>query len=45
MLKSDEPIFLDDVYLDDVEKALNINIIPSANDGYEYLDCILGTQI
>jgi NifB/MoaA-like Fe-S oxidoreductase len=42
MLKADEPIFLDDASLEDVSAALKIKITPSANDGYEYLDCILG---
>ena len=42
MLKADEPIFLDDMHLDDVKKALNIKITPTANDGFEYLDAILG---
>lgn len=42
MLKADEPIFLDDAHLDDVSAALGIKITPTANDGYEYLDRILG---
>jgi putative radical SAM enzyme (TIGR03279 family) len=42
MLKADEPIFLDDKSLDDVSTALNVKITPTANDGYEYLEHILG---
>ena len=42
MLKADEDIFLDDVTLDEVKEALDIKITPIANDGFEYLDAILG---
>ncbi|MDO5125851.1 MAG: DUF512 domain-containing protein, partial [Ruminococcus sp.] len=42
MLKADEPIFLDDLTVSDVEKELGIKITASANDGYEYLDKLLG---
>ena len=42
MLKADEDIFLDDVTLDEVKKALDIKITKAANDGYEYLDALLG---
>jgi NifB/MoaA-like Fe-S oxidoreductase len=45
MLKADEPIFLDDMHLDDVKKALDIDITPTANDGFEYLDAILGIKM
>lgn len=42
MLKADEPMFLDDLTVSDVEKELGIKITASANDGYEYLDKLLG---
>lgn len=42
MLKADEDIFLDDVTLDEVKEALDIKMTPIANDGFEYLDAILG---
>lgn len=42
MLKSDEPVFLDDLTVSDVEEALNIKVTASANDGYEYLNKLLG---
>lgn len=45
MLKADEPIFLDDLSVSDVEKALNIKVNASRNDGFEYLDKIMGTDI
>lgn len=45
MLKADEPVFLDDAHLDDVAASLGIKITPTANDGYEYLDRILGIEM
>ena len=44
MLRSGERVFLDDVSLDDVERELNIPVIPVAQDGYELLDAMLGIQ-
>ena len=44
MLKADEDIFLDDMTLIEAEKALDIKITPSRNDGFEYLDAILGVN-
>lgn len=44
MLKADEPIFLDDLSVDDVERELDINIRASANNGFEYVDNILGVE-
>lgn len=44
MLKADEPIFLDDKSIFDVEKALNTKVTPVANDGYELLDAMLGIE-
>lgn len=42
MLKADEPIFLDDLSVSDVERELNIKIRASRNDGFEYLDAVMG---
>ncbi|SDA20882.1 putative radical SAM enzyme, TIGR03279 family [Ruminococcus sp. YE71] len=44
MLKADEPIFLDDKHIDDVISALNVKVTPVANDGFEYLDAVLGIE-
>lgn len=41
MLRHDEPIFLDNATVTDVEKALKVNVIPVANDGFELLDALL----
>ncbi len=42
MLKADEDIFLDDVTLDEARKALDIKITPVSNDGFDYVDVLLG---
>lgn len=42
MLRHDETVFLDDVTVEDVEKALGIKVRVVANDGYEFLDALLG---
>lgn len=44
MIRRDSDIFLDDVTISDVEKALNINIQLVNNDGYDLLDAILGNK-
>lgn len=41
MLRHDEPIFLDNATVTDVEKALKVNVMPVANDGFELLDALL----
>lgn len=42
MLKADEPVFLDDLTVSDVERELNVNVTACTNDGFEYLDKIIG---
>ncbi len=42
MLKADEPIFLDDITVSDVEKALGVTLVATQNDGYEFLQSLLG---
>lgn len=42
MLMQNSEIFLDDMTVSDVEKALDIKIKITQNDGYELLDAILG---
>ena len=44
MLRHEGDIFLDDVSLDDVSEALNIKTIPVANNGYELLDAVVGSD-
>ena len=42
MLRSGERVFLDDVSVDDVERALGLPVVPVAQDGYELLDAMCG---
>ena len=44
MLRRDSYVFLDDLTVSDVEKALNVKIKAINNDGYELLDAILGIE-
>jgi len=44
MLRREGDIFLDDVSLEDLSKALNIQIVVSPNDGYELLNIVLGSD-
>ncbi len=41
MLKHEEDIFLDDITVRDVEKALNVKVVKVNNDGYELLENLL----
>ena len=45
MLRDEDEIFLDDVTVADVEKALNVKISPVINDGYEFIEKILGEEL
>ncbi len=44
MLRAGERVFLDDVTLDNVERELGVPAVPVAQDGYELLDAMLGTE-
>ena len=43
-LKNDENVFLDDMTLKDVEKALECTVCISPNDGYEFVRTIIGGE-
>ena len=45
MLRDDDDVFLDDVTVADVEKALNVKIEPVMNDGYEFIEKIIGEEL
>lgn len=45
MLKADEPIFLDDVTVAELEQTLNTTLVACENDGYEFLAKLLGTEV
>jgi putative radical SAM enzyme (TIGR03279 family) len=44
MIKADEPIFLDDMSIEDVERKLDTKIRIVPNDGFEFLDALLGVE-
>lgn len=44
MIKRDEPVFLDDLTVSDVESELDITLKTTGSDGYELLDAILGIE-
>ena len=44
MLKADEPVFLDDTTVSDVETALGVTLVATQNDGYEFLQSLLGCK-
>ena len=41
MLRSDGDLFLDDTSVDDVREALEVEVVPTSNDGMQLLDEIL----
>ncbi|MGN0108163.1 MAG: DUF512 domain-containing protein [Hominilimicola sp.] len=45
MLRDDDNIFLDDTTVEDVERALNVKIVPVLNDGYEFVEKILDEEL
>ena len=45
MLRDGDDVFLDDVTVEDVETSLNTKIIPVLNDGYDFIEKILGTEL
>ena len=45
MLRDDDNIFLDDTTVSDVEAALGMKIMPIFNDGYEFIEKILDTEL
>lgn len=42
MIRRDSDVFLDDLTIEDVEKALGVEIRTTPSDGYELLDAIMG---
>ncbi len=45
MLRSGEEIFLDDTTVSDVAEALGIDVQPCENDGFEFVEMILGEEL
>ena len=44
MLRHEGDLFLDDKSVEDVEKALNVRLVPVDNDGFKLLDAILNRE-
>ncbi len=44
MLKADEPVFLDDVTVEELEQSLKTVLVPCRNDGYDFLEKLLGRE-
>ncbi|MBR2499626.1 MAG: DUF512 domain-containing protein [Clostridia bacterium] len=42
MLKADSDVFLDDVTVSELEEELNLKVVPVYNDGYDFLEKLLG---
>ena len=45
MLRDEDEIFLDDTSIATVEKALGMEIVPVINDGYEFIEKIIGEEL
>ncbi len=45
MLRDSDDVFLDDTTVADVENALGMKVIPVMNDGYEFIEKILGEEL
>lgn len=45
MLRDDDEIFLDDTTVSEVEEALGMKLTPVINDGYEFIEKILGEEL
>ena len=43
-LRSGEDVFLDDMTLSELENSLGVPITPVYNDGYEFIDAVLGEE-
>ncbi len=44
MLKSGEPVFLDDMTIEELEKALNVTVTPIEVSGLAFLSNVLGIE-
>ncbi len=45
MLRDGEDIFLDNITLTELSQKLNIKITPVQNDGYEFLEAVIGREL
>lgn len=45
MLRDGDNVFLDDITLDEAEHQIGIKIVPVNNDGYDFIEAILGEEL
>lgn len=45
MLRDEDNIFLDDTTVAEVEEALGMEVVPIINDGYEFIEKIIGEEL
>ena len=45
MLRDNDDIFLDDVTVEDIEKELDVKITAVLNDGYDFVEKLLDTEL
>lgn len=45
MLRDEDNIFLDDTTVEDVEMTLGMRVVPIINDGYEFIEKIIGEEL
>ena len=45
MLRDGEDVFLDNITLTELEEKLGMKIIPVANDGYMFIETIIGDEL
>lgn len=45
MLRDEDDIFLDDTTVEDVERELGMKIVPVMNDGYDFVEKIIGCEL
>lgn len=45
MLRDNDDVFLDDVTVNDIEKALDVEVVKVLNDGYDFIEKILGENL
>ncbi len=45
MLRHENDMFLDNITVEQLEKALNVKVVITENDGYEFMDNLLGNEV
>ncbi len=45
MLRSESNIFLDDITIEEIENELNVKVITVENNGYDFINKVIGQKI